>query len=151
MRASDVYPHLNGKTDDRERRTLTPCRVVAAYGNVTGAEALTIPHVQQVTLAPTMRERCFMTNGEEGEHAAVILDFGQEIHGTLTVAVHKTRCPDGPSIPLRIRLGESVGEALTPVGERGASNDHATRDFILNVNRYSANGTPETGFRFAYI
>ena len=42
-------------------------------------------------------------------------------------------------------------EALTPCGVKNTTNDYATRDMTINVSIMSANETPESGFRFAYI
>ena len=150
MNASDRIPHLDGPADPRTRRVLTPCRVVTTAGDVRGAAALTAVRPPQVTLGGG-QELAVLQNGAEGARAAVLLDFGVELHGTLTVAVHSLTNPAGKTVDVRIRLGESVGEALTPIGERGTTNDHATRDFVLPVSFYSANESPESGFRFAWV
>jgi hypothetical protein len=93
-----------------------------------------------------------MENRKGEPHAAVLVDFGTEFSGSLRIFTHS--CSDGGSncgVDVRVRLGESVGEALTPVGEKGACNDHANRDFSMNIQFWSGNETSESGFRFAYI
>lgn len=78
----------------------------------------------------------------------MLVDFGREIHGTVTVMLKGL---SEKTIACRLRLGESVTEALTPYGERGATNDHATRDMTITSGFLSANESNESGFRFAYL
>ena len=78
----------------------------------------------------------------------MLVDFGREIHGTVTVMLKGL---SEKTIACRLRLGESVTEALTPYGERGATNDHATRDMTITSGFLSANDSNESGFRFAYL
>ena len=42
-------------------------------------------------------------------------------------------------------------EALTPVGEMNATNDHAVRDHVYDIGMLSTTETNESGFRFALI
>ena len=52
---------------------------------------------------------------------------------------------------VRIRFGESVSEAMSEIGENGATNDHAIRDAVYQI---PVNGTAyfgDTGFRFVRI
>ena len=150
MKATDKFSLLHGETDPRTRRTLTPVRVLTARGDVRGEKYLCERKPVQVAIYPH-HDGCRLTNGAEGERAAVLVDFGIELHGSLNLSVWEVQNPAAKTVSVRIRLGESASEALTPVGERGATNDHATRDFALPVSFYSSNETPESGFRFAYI
>ena len=151
MHVTDKFPMLNGKhTDPRTKRYLTPTRIVKTFGRVTGAENLLGEHYPQVAMR--VGGVCRMENKPGEEHAAILLDFGIEFSGSLRLFPHSSTVR-GESVgsDIRVRLGESVGEALTPVGEKGACNDHANRDFMMNIPFWSGNETNESGFRFAYI
>ncbi|KAA6344206.1 hypothetical protein EZS27_008136, partial [termite gut metagenome] len=52
---------------------------------------------------------------------------------------------------IRVRFGESVSEVMHNVGEKGATNDHAIRDEILDLPLLGVNETGNTGFRFVRI
>ncbi len=153
-KVNDLFKNLNGKTTDpRTRRYLVPQRVVYTQGYVDGADNLLRETPDQITFNP--QTRCYLQNKQGEPHAGVLLDFGTEFAGALRIYVHGVRndmTPDNPNnVKLHIRLGESVMEALTPIGVKNTTNNHATRDFELLVNGLSANETPESGYRFAYI
>ena len=138
----------NDTIDPRTRQLVTPCRVVTTAGDVRNADALTLVRPAQVSLRES-GPLCVLTNPAEGEHASVLLDFGRELHGLVSLSVYARSGVKYPEV--RVRLGESVGEALTPLGERGTTNDHANRDTVITVAPYSDNQTNESGFRFACI
>lgn len=156
MKFHEKFPALAGEADPRVRHTLAPARIVTTRGDVADAGHLIEHKSVQIALGPHS-DGCMMKNHAEGERAGVLLDFGRELHGTLCVSVYGVAPPPGApagygrTVTLRIRLGESVTEALTPVGERGTTNDHATRDYLIPVASLSSNESPESGFRFAYI
>jgi len=156
MKFYEKFPALAGEHDPRVRRSLAPARIVTASGDVSAPRNLIAHKSVQIALGPHS-DGCILKNPAEGTRAGVLLDFGTELHGSLCVSVYAVTPPPGaPSgygrtVTLRIRLGESVSEALTPVGERGTTNDHATRDFTLPVASLSSNESPESGFRFAYV
>lgn len=79
----------------------------------------------------------------------IVLDFGKELQGGVRFI---TECgvQDG-SQGIRIRFGESVGEAMADLAENGASNDHAPRDMRVCVPRLSDTEWGGTGFRFVRI
>ncbi|MBP3376536.1 MAG: alpha-L-rhamnosidase, partial [Clostridia bacterium] len=151
MRVTDKFEVLNGKyKDPRTRRYLTPTRIVKTFGHVTGAENLLSDNYPQVAMR--VNGTCALENKTGEPCAAILIDFGIEFSGSLRIFTHS--CTVGGKncgVNVRIRLGESVGEALTPAGERGACNDHANRDQIMNLQFWSGNETPESGYRFAYI
>ena len=151
MHVTDKFPMLNGKhTDPRTRRYLTPVRIVKTFGSVTGSENLLGEHSPQVAMR--VGGVCRMENKPGEEHAAILLDFGIEFSGSLRLFPHSSTVRgENAGSDIRVRLGESVGEALTHVGEKGACNDHANRDFLMNIPFWSGNETNESGFRFAYI
>ncbi|MDE6398108.1 MAG: alpha-L-rhamnosidase, partial [Clostridiales bacterium] len=49
---------------------------------------------------------------------------------------------------VRIRFGESYGEANAEPGEKGAGNDHSPRDFYAELANFSDLTFGQTGFRF---
>ena len=82
---------------------------------------------------------------EKGSH--IILDFGKELSGSLRFLCFRS---DGAS-KIRVRLGESVSEVCHDVGECGATNAHATRDWVFFIPHYSDQLLMNGGFRFARI
>ena len=86
---------------------------------------------------------------ENGKKAAILLDFGSELVGSLELLVSKASNPDG--VHVRIRFGESASEAMTAIAEKNATNDHATRDMSVLLTRWSQQAFGYTGYRFVYI
>lgn len=77
----------------------------------------------------------------------VILDFGAELRGGIRIL---TFIAD--SSPVRIRFGESLTECCAePGGKQNATNDHALRDFTVNLREYSDMTFGGTGFRFVRL
>ena len=52
---------------------------------------------------------------------------------------------------VRIRLGESVSETMSDIGKDGATNDHAMRDFIVELPWLGSLEAGNSGFRFVRI
>ena len=133
--------------DDRKRQILFPVRVVKTFGNVTNAESLLTEKDIQIGFAE--KELTFFENGTDGEEAAVLLDFGREINGSVRILTHSV---DGASnANIQITCGESAAEALSEIGEKNATNDHAVRDMEVNLPIFSDMTFSETGFRFVCI
>lgn len=132
-------------TDNRTRTDILPVRVVATFGDVKNAESLLNAKLPQVILKEP--DRITLSNGDE-ENAAVILDFGKEINGSLRILGFTAT---GGSADVRLTFGESVSEAMSDVGEKGATNDHTLRDFNTKIMNYSDQTFGETGFRFVRI
>ena len=151
MRVTDKFEVLNGKfIDPRTRRYLSPVRIIRTWGNVKGAERLLCEQYPQVAMR--VKGVCALENRKGEPHAAILIDFGIEFAGSLRLFTHSsTVCGVPAGSDIRVRLGESVGEALTKAGERGACNDHANRDFVMNIPFWSGNETSESGYRFAYV
>ena len=149
-KVNDIFEALNtNDTDPRVRKYLVPKRVVYTQGSVGDGEWLLEDCPNQVIFHPT--RDCWMENKPGQPHAAVLIDFGIEIAGCLRLIVRGVRGPEKNKVELRVRLGESVMEALTPIGVKNTTNDHANRDMVMSVSGMSANETNESGFRFAYI
>ncbi|MGN0853097.1 MAG: alpha-L-rhamnosidase [Kiritimatiellia bacterium] len=141
--------------DPRVRAYVAPTRVVwistndGAFGNrsgvqnaagLLGAKYGQVP--QRRWLAPS---GCTLVNN--GDPAGVLLDFGRELHGGLQIG--NSEFSHGSKV--RIRFGESVGEAMSDVGEKGATNDHAVRDSIYELPHLGMLEIGNTGFRFVRI
>jgi hypothetical protein len=135
--------------DKRARVYIAPQRIVWKYeGNgelVMDSETLLTKGNAQSDLSGN--PVCLMRS-TENEYASIVLDFGREIHGGLQI-VTDGKAKNGAK--LRIRFGESVSEVMTSVGERGATNDHAVRDFTMYVPWYGVAETGNSGFRFVRI
>ena len=92
--------------------------------------------------------RCELVH--DGLPAGILLDFGREIHGGLQIVTGGRETPLGGT-RVRVRFGESVGEAMSDVGEKGATNDHAIRDEEVSVPYAGIAEFGNTGFRFVRI
>lgn len=148
-RLTDKFTALQSDvTDPRTRRYLTPKRVVLTKGSVSGAETLLIEKDNQVALSEPVV--CTMRNEAEGENAAVLVDFGIEFSGSARIMIVGAGV-GGINAKILVRTGESVMEALTPLGVKNTTNDHATRDRVMSISHFSANETNESGFRFLYV
>ena len=82
---------------------------------------------------------------EKGSY--VLLDFGKEICGSVRILTRGC----AKNSKLRLSFGESVGEALSTLGEKGACNDHSLRDFEILLPEMSDLTFGNTGFRFLKI
>lgn len=146
---TELFPELKGyNTDPRTRRYICPTRVVWKAGNVTGEENILNPRTSQITLG--VGAGLTLANGEGGEKASILIDFGIEFPGSARMMIWAVHSPSGRA-NLRIRFGESVMETMADIGQKNATNDHANRDMIINVGQLSATETNESGFRFMRI
>ena len=107
--------------DERSRIALLPTAIKVTRGNVSGAELLLRDVPTQAMLGAA--DGCRMENVSGGEKAGILLDFGRESHGTLRLTTAALESASGRA-RLRIRFGESVMEALTPLGQKNTTNDH---------------------------
>ncbi len=143
-------PHSAQKEGDEysykiERTYITPTRIVWKSGIVKNTQQLLQAGRHQST---TKKNDLIEFNNSDGT-AAILLDFGKEMHGGLEIvtAMFKGKEP----IKVRIRFGESVSEAMSNVGEDGATNDHAVRDMKLALPWCGKIEVGNTGFRFVRI
>ena len=145
MKVNDIMINFNtARRDSRIRDLITPCRVVAKSTNVFDVAELLNERTEQVTLSDT--GLCVL----RGVGSFVLLDFGTEFSGGVIISVANVR-NEKKRADIRVRFGESVTEAMTPLGEKNATNDHSTREFYMNVGPLSMNETNESGLRFVYI
>ena len=121
------------------KKELIPWRIVLSDG-VLDAENLLIDKPSQSGFATKG-----YTTIKRGGY--VLLDFGREIRGGISIC---TRSVDSPKKCARCRIvfGESVMEALSEIGEKNATNDHAIRDTEILVPCMGNAVFGNTGFRF---
>lgn len=122
---------------------LRPVRVVAKSENIENAEVLLVNHEKQVFFNTPKTLDC------KGK-GYIILDFGKELHGgvRLMTSYYKPGCA---SPKIRLRFGESVEETCVEIDEKGATNNHAARDFEAVLPTFADQEYGQTGFRFLRI
>jgi len=134
----------SGAVDPRVRTVMPPTRIVASSQGLRGTETLCGPRFGQVS------EGAFGAGSgpvlKPGEW--IVVDFGRELHGSLQIGCGAR---SGRGARARVRFGESVAEAMSELGERGACNDHAIRDSVIDLPWFGQREIGESGFRFARI
>ena len=132
------------------RKYLTPQRIVWLSDTtgkfVQNAESILKPGIGQADL--NQGDYLTLVSDKESQ-PGTILDFGCEIQGGIEIVTTGNNI--NPSGKVRIRLGESIGETMSEVGEDGATNDHAMRDFKVFLPWLGRLEVGESGFRFARI
>lgn len=137
--------------DILKREYLVPIMVVT-HKDAQNAEHLILDTPRQAVIG--VNEGCVLKEG-----AYVVLDFGSELHGGVSITTGKIskseKNPYGSGCSygkLRLVFGESVSESLSSLGDgNGALNDHAFRDFTVDVSNLSTQIFGQTGFRFLKI
>ncbi len=117
---------------------LVPKKIIE-FKNIDNAEALLKKKPLQIGL--NEQDVAFITKG-----GYVILDFGAETRGGIRILTY--HCND---VRVRVRFGESLTECCADIGEKNATNDHASRDFEAEIPQYSDITLGGTGFRFVRI
>ncbi len=150
-------PEYVGKTqkDELTRLYITPQRIL---WKSTGEEELV--QNEEVLLKPgnnqsefTRRNLCSLIS-TANDTASILLDYGKEIHGGLSLVMGASTRRE-PSL-VRIRFGESIGECNSQTNNSGwkvgySTDDHAKRDMILEIPRDGQIEIGNTGFRFVRI
>ena len=91
-----------------------------------------------------LTEQC-TTAVEDG--GCLILDFGQQLGGSIRILTFQAE-----KASVRIRFGESLTECCAELGgEQNATNDHALRDMVVQLPKYSDMTFGNTGFRFVRL
>lgn len=122
---------------------IPPIRIVWTSGNVKGAEQM----LRSANGQPTMDEPVPPMVLKPG--CSVIFDFGKEINGSVQLV---TPANDVRKVSqVRVRFGESVGETMASMGEKGAGNEHAVRDQIVRLPSLGATTIGPGGFRFVRL
>lgn len=133
--------------DSRVRQYVTPSRVMwtSSEETVKNPEVLLQKRSGQATLEAS--NPCVLNNSKGT--AAILLDFGTELHGGVQVMAWGTK---NKPARIRVRFGESASEAMSePGGEKNAGNDHAIRDQTCLVPFLGTAEIGNTGFRFVRI
>ena len=138
--------------DSRVRSYLTPQRIVWKCDG--GGRLITNPggllaegNNGQSEL--TNKEVCIMRSTDD-ERPAILLDFGKEIQGGIQLVT--TAAGKQTPVKIRVRFGESASEAMSEIGGiQGATNDHAMRDFTMELPWLGVAEIGNSGFRFVRI
>ena len=144
MKTEKMISGAYGVRDERVRDYIMPKHVVFKTGNAENTKMLLKKRVPQLTLSSS--DYSVLT----GAGTSVMLDFGMEFSGSVKIFVQGVVC-ESQRARLGIRFGESVSEAMTPIGDKNATNDEANRDFVIEVGTLTANETNESGLRFVCI
>ena len=138
---------LEAAVDCRTRTFVGPTRIVWST-NACGAAVLTSPRLGQVPEGRFLEGTgCRLEAGTNGAPSAVLLDFGRELHGALQIGNGAA----GRGARARVRFGESASEAMAELGEKGAQNDHAIRDSVIDLPWAGSREIGNAGFRFVRI
>ena len=133
-------------TDTRVKKYLIPSKILLTKGGWHGEERLL--HYKNRQISTHEPEVTTMISTEE-EKAGILLDFGTELHGGVSISLFRIRT--GEEAKFRICFGESAGEALSHIGEKNATNDHGMRDFEFTSKSWTVSEYGATGFRFVYL
>jgi hypothetical protein len=144
----------SAKLDPRVREYVLPTQIIwhSSPPNcvLENPEQLLKPYAGQLTLGDN--SNCVLAH--QGKPPGILLDFGRELHGGIQIAVAdlKASSKESKTTRLRVRFGESVGEAMSQLGgEDDATNDHAVRDETILVPWLGTAEIGNTGFRFVRI
>ena len=136
------------------RAYVTPAAIVALptteSAGVSNADLLIKPVDGQLIVES--KGMCELST-KEGKQASILLDFGKELCGGIKIAAG-ARSGKQP-VQVRVRFGESVSEACSDTGGdtpmSSATNDHAMRDFTLQIPWLGTVEAGNSGFRFVRI
>ena len=135
--------------DDKRKRTyILPQKLLWQGTGVTNGESLMNARVSQIY--PRVLENATLTN-QNGKKGALLLDFGSELAGSLEILVSRNISDKENGVTMLVRFGESVSEAMTPLGNKHACNNHSTRDMTVLLTANSQQTIGDTGYRFAYL
>ena len=132
--------------DKLKRSYILPTKILWKGDGVDGEELLLESKLSQIYVGMPSTTKLSNENGKKG---VILLDFGSELVGSLELLVSKVSNPQGVNV--HIRFGESASEAMTPITEKNATNDHATRDMKVLLTRWSQQTFGYTGYRFVCI
>jgi len=91
----------------------------------------------------------FTMKSDNQTKPGILIDFGGELQGGVRLITTIDDC--NRHVRVRIRFGESVSEAMSDIGEKGATNDHAMRDFEVELPWLGSLEIGNSGFRFVRI
>lgn len=135
--------------DPRVRQYIIPARVVwtspMEQCRVETPTNLLLKGSGQVAVAHTAG----CTLKHQGQAPGILLDFGRELQGGIQIAVEGST--KNKPVQLRVRFGESASEAMSELGDKNTTNDHAVRDQTCLVPWLGTHEIGNTGFRFVRI
>lgn len=137
--------------DSRIRQYLSPKRIVW-MSDRSGTSVVDAPNLLRkgTGQADLVHQHFAKLISKEGERPGILFDFGKEIQGGIQIVTDQPA--NQKPIRVRIRLGESVSEAMSDIDTvQGATNDHAMRDFTIQVPWLGVMQVGNSGFRFARI
>lgn len=145
--SSFCVEYVQREDSDMVREYISPLRILwVSDENVSLPENLLKHFDGQVS---TNEKDCCVLSGMNGKQGAILLDFGKELQGGIQI-IAAMREVNKPA-KIRIRLGESVTEAMSDVDTTTATNEHAMRDFELEVPWLGSIEVGNSGFRFVRI
>lgn len=146
---------ISDKTDAAIVRTpLAPTKIVWLSDTtdtyIRNPEILLNEFSGQISVADN---NCTVLRSDNSHQSGMLLDFGKELHGAIKISAG-LRSSKQP-IRLRVRFGESVSEAMSEVAPdaniHNATNEHAMRDFELQIPWLGSVEYGNSGFRFVRI
>lgn len=133
----------SAEIDPSVRKYIYATRIIWKTPSVINSGALLLKQPAQVAMEE--KQVCVLHKND-----GLVLDFGIEIHGGIQIFCAKTST--GKAAKIRVRFGESVGEAMADVGGKdNATNDHAIRDQETLIPSMGMAEIGNTGFRFVRI
>ena len=146
----------NLQKDEITRGFVTPVRIVWQSDTngkqITNSNVLLNPFDGQLS---TSGAGMCMLRSDDDKQASLLLDFGTALYGGIEIAA-AIRGEKKP-IRVRIRLGESVSEAMSDAidnsrpGMQSATNEHSLRDFTMEIPWLGTVEIGNSGFRFVRI
>ncbi len=141
----------NGRSYQKEaeiRNFLAPTRIVwESKTGIVNASSLLKPGNGQADLS---NNGLCVLKSTSSSKASIILDFGRELHGGLQLVTGMMK--KNRAVKVRLRFGESVSETMSEIDTiKGATNDHAMRDFEITLPWLGKLEVGNTGFRFVKI
>ncbi len=129
--------------ENRKIRYKVPTKIISHSDNVFNSESL----LKEKDLQISIKELDVTTIEKDG---FIILDFNEELIGGIRILTSYSKSAQDQYL-VRFRFGESLNETCAELNEKGASNDHALRDFITYLPSMSDQTFGDTGFRFVRI
>ena len=132
--------------DDRVRDYILPDRVLWTTGEDTVKDVENLlKYDKEPQVSFGLRNLCTLLPG-----GGVLLDFGKQYHGGIQIVCQHV--DQGSSeAKVRVRFGESAMEAMSSIGEKGATNCHSPRDVEVALSYLCSVEVGSTGFRFVRI
>lgn len=128
-----------------KREQLFPERIIKVQGKISNSDSLLLPCPLQIHIGTPTKEPAVIKG-----KGYLLLDFGVELRGSIRILCYSANGAKN-SACVRLRLGESVGECMAELGEKGACNDHSPRDLSINIVGLSDTTWGNSAFRFARL